>query len=148
MNANGFFWGMLTGIAGALVFSHFFNGIEFLYYFPVLFGISMLGCIIGTYTAPATDERILKSFYSTVRPWGFWKPVEILVKKDDPAFKENRGFRLDMFNVALGIVAQLCLTVLPMYFILWMKLPLMITVVVIIVIAMILKRTWWNRLEN
>lgn len=148
LNANGFFWGMLTGIAGALVFSHFFNGIEFLYYFPVLFGISMLGCIIGTYTAPATDERILKSFYSTVRPWGFWKPVEILVKKDDPAFKENRGFRLDMFNVALGIVAQLCLTVLPMYFILWMKLPLMITVVVIIVIAMILKRTWWNRLEN
>lgn len=147
-NANGFFWGMLTGIAGALVFSHFFNGIEFLYYFPVLFAISMLGCIIGTYTAPATDENILKSFYSTVRPWGFWKPVDALVKKDNPAFKENKGFKLDMFNVVLGIVAQLCLTILPMYFILWMKLPLMITIGVIIVIAVILKRTWWNRLEN
>ena len=32
-NANGFFWGMLTGIVAALIFSHFFDGIEFLYYF-------------------------------------------------------------------------------------------------------------------
>ncbi|HYE54292.1 MAG TPA: sodium:solute symporter family protein, partial [Chitinophagaceae bacterium] len=35
-NANGFFFGMLAGVAGALVFSKFFNGIEFLYYFPLL----------------------------------------------------------------------------------------------------------------
>jgi SSS family solute:Na+ symporter len=33
-NANGFYIGMLTGVAGALVFSRLFTGIEFLYYFP------------------------------------------------------------------------------------------------------------------
>ena len=39
-NANGFFWGMMAGIAGALVFSSFFTGLQFLYYLPLLFLIS------------------------------------------------------------------------------------------------------------
>lgn len=147
-NANGFFWGMVTGIAGALVFSHFFTGIEFLYYFPLLFLISIIGCLVGTYTAPATDMEILKSFYRTVKPWGFWGVVHEQVMLDDPDFEPNKRFTLDMFNVALGIVAQLCLTLLPMYFILWMKLPLVITILIIAIIAFILKRTWWNKLEN
>jgi len=147
-NANGFFWGMISGIAGALVFSHFFSGIEFLFYFPLLFLISMAGCLIGTYTAPPTDIEVLKSFYRTVKPWGFWQPIDRLVKADDTGFVENKRFKLDMFNVVLGIIAQLCLTVLPMFLILWMKLPLVITLATIGTIAFILKRTWWNKLEN
>ena len=147
-NANGFFWGMMTGIAGALVFSHFFSGIQFLYYFPLLFLISAAGCLIGTFTAPATDTEILKSFYRTVRPWGFWGPIDRLVKAEDAGFVENKRFKLDMFNVVLGIIAQLCLTVLPMFLILWMKLPLIITLATIGTIGFILKRTWWNKLEN
>jgi len=53
-----------------------------------------------------------------------------------------------MFNVVLGIIAQCCLTILPMYFVLWLKLPLLITVVLLMVIILILKQTWWNKLEN
>ena len=147
-NANGFFWGMMTGIAGALVFSHFFSGIEFLYYFPLLFLISAIGCLVGTYTAPPTDTEVLKRFYRTVKPWGFWQPIDRMVKAEDTGFVENKRFKLDMFNVVLGIVAQLCLTVLPMFLILWMKLPLVITLATIGTIAFILKRTWWNKLEN
>ena len=147
-NANGFFWGMLAGIAGALVFSRFFEGAQFLYYFPVLFLLSVAGCLIGTYTAPATDTEVLKKFYSTVKPWGFWKPVHELVIAKDPLFVSNKRFRLDMFNVLVGIIAQCCLTILPMYVVLWLKLPLLITVAMLIVIAIILKRTWWNKLEN
>lgn len=147
-NANGFFWGMVTGIAGALVFSHFFSGIQFLYYFPLLFLISMAGCLIGTYTAPATDTEVLKSFYRNVRPWGFWKPVQLLVIAEQPGFQPNQRFKLDMFNVVLGVIAQLCLTILPMYLILGMKTPLVITLGSIGIIAFILKRTWWDKLEN
>jgi len=147
-NANGFYYGMLTGIAGALVFSRFFNGVEFLYYFPLLFVLSIAGCLIGTYTAPATELETLKKFYSTVRPWGFWKPIHELVIKDNPSFEPNKRFKLDMFNVVIGIVAQCCLTILPMYIVLWLKLPLLITVVILIVIGFILKKTWWNKLED
>lgn len=147
-NANGFYYGMLTGIAGALVFSRFFTGIEFLYYFPLLFLISIAGSIIGTYLAPATDMATLKKFYATVRPWGFWKPVHELVMQDNPDFQPNRRFKLDMFNVVLGIIAQLCMTILPMYIVLSMHLPLLITVLILLVITLILKRTWWDKLED
>ena len=147
-NANGFFWGMLIGVSGALVFSTFFNGIEFLYYFPVLFLISIAGCLVGTYASPPTDTEVLKHFYKTVRPWGFWKPIHQLVVAEDPSFEGNKRFKLDMFNVFLGIVAQLCLTILPMYLVLWMKLPLVITVMLLAAIIVILKKTWWNKLEN
>jgi len=37
---------------------------------------------------------------------------------------------------------------LPMYFILWMKLPLLITVALIAIIVLVLKKTWWDKLEN
>lgn len=147
-NANGFFWGMLAGIAGALVFSHFFDGIQFLYYFPVLFLISIAGCLAGTYSAPPTETEVLKNFYKTVRPWGFWKPIHHMVINEDPSFVANKRFKLDMFNVVLGIIAQLCLTILPMYVVLWMKLPLLLTVSILTIIIIILKKTWWNKLEN
>jgi len=147
-NANGFFWGMLVGILGALVFSHFFDGIQFLFYFPVLFLISIAGCLVGTYASPPTDREVLKHFYKTVRPWGFWRPIHELVLAEDPSFEGNKRFKLDMFNVVLGIVAQLCLTILPMYLVLWMKLPLIITVTLLAAIILVLKKTWWNKLEN
>ncbi len=145
-NANGFFWGMASGIVAALFFP-LFPGLP-LYLWPLLFLISILGCIIGTYTAAPTDTETLKKFYISVRPWGFWKPIRLLVQKEQPDFQPNRRFGLDMFNVAIGIIAQCCLTILPMYLVLWMKAPLLVTVVLLIIIIIILKKTWWSRLEN
>ncbi len=146
-NANGFFWGMAAGIVAALAFPYIFTGLP-LYNWPLLFLISIAGCIIGTYAAPPTDMETLKNFYATVRPWGFWTPVQRLVMADNPTFEPNRRFKLDMFNVALGIIAQCCLTILPMYIVLWLKLPLLITILILAVIIIVLKRTWWNKLED
>jgi solute:Na+ symporter, SSS family len=148
-NANGFFWGMAVGVGAAMVIAipGVITGLP-LYWWPLLFIISFAGCIAGTYAAPPTNMAVLKSFYATVKPWGFWQPVHNQVLKDSPQFKANKAFKLDMFNVALGIVAQLCLTILPMYLILNMKLPLAITILILTIIVVILKRTWWNKLED
>jgi len=151
-NANGFFWGMTAGIVPAIALAalkeqQIIQGLE-LYWWPVIFILSIAGCIIGTYTAPPTDKEVLKKFYSTVRPWGFWKPVHKEVIVDNPSFVPNKRFRLDMFNVVLGVTAQCCLTILPMYVVLWLKLPLLVTAAMLLVIVMILKKTWWDKLEN
>jgi len=147
-NANGFFWGMAAGITAALIFPYIFKDQLPLYNWPLLFGISVAGCIAGTFTARPTNMETLKKFYMQVRPWGFWKPVQILVQSENPAFQPNRRFGLDMFNVSLGIIAQCCLTILPMYLVLWMKIPFFLTVAILAVIVIILKKTWWSRLEN
>ncbi|MEO6732107.1 MAG: sodium:solute symporter family protein [Ferruginibacter sp.] len=156
-NANGFFWGMAVGVAGALLMptaikwgianDYITQGLP-LYWWPLLFVLSLAGCFIGTYAAPPTNEQVLKSFYKNVRPWGFWKPIHEKVVIDNPGFVGNKGFKLDMFNVVIGIIGQLCFTLLPMYFILSMQQPLWITIALIVVIVYILKRTWWNKLED
>lgn len=146
-NASGFFWGMMSGIIAALIFPYVSDGLP-LYNWPWLFLISLAGSLIGTYSAPATDMVVLKAFYKTVNPWGYWKPVQNAVIQEDPGFVPNQRMGRDLFNVVIGIIGQLCLTLLPMYLVLWMKLPLLITVAILLVVILILKRTWWNTLED
>jgi SSS family solute:Na+ symporter len=151
-NARGFFWGMLAGILPAIAlavlkYKNVLHGLD-LYYWPVLFGLSLAGSIIGSYAAPPTDKEVLKSFYRTVRPWGFWRPIHALVLEEDPGFAGNRNFRRNMFNIALGMIAQLCLTLLPMYLVLGLKLPLLVNTILLLVIIGILKKTWWDRLNE
>jgi hypothetical protein len=72
--------------------------------FPIIFVISIIGCILGTLLTKPEDDDILKKFYKNIRPWGFWKPVHKLVLQDDPAFEGNKDFKRDMFNVVTGII--------------------------------------------
>lgn len=146
-NASGFFWGMLSGIVPALVFPLLFDFLD-LYYFPLLFALSLAGAIIGSLCTKPTDTEVLKEFYRTVKPWGYWNPIKLMVAAEDPSFVPNTYFKRDMFNVALGIIGQLCLTILPMYLVLMMKTELFVTIVLLTAIAFTLKKTWWNKLEN
>src|SRR6201991_254362 len=151
-NATGFYWGMLAGILPAIALAvlksiGILHGLD-LYYWPVLFLLPMAGSVFGSYAAPPTDSATLTAFYRNVRPWGFWRPVHELVVKEDPGFTGNTNFRRNMFNIALGITGQLCLTLLPMYIVLWLKAPLLLTIALLLIIIMVLKRTWWDRLNE
>ena len=153
-NASGYFWGMMAGIVSALLLPLAMDKLPDvfteklpLFYFPLLLLIALGGSVAGTLLTAPTDVEVLKQFYKTVRPWGFWSPIHRLVVADDPSFTGNGNFKLDAFNVVIGIVAQLCLTILPMYFVLGMRLPLLVTVGILGVCVLVLKRTWWDRLE-
>ncbi|MDE3234571.1 MAG: Na+:solute symporter [Bacteroidota bacterium] len=146
-NANGFFWGMISGIIAALIFPYLFSGLP-LYNWPLLFLISLAGSIIGTYTAPPTNKDVLIKFYATVKPWGFWKPIHNEVLLANPSFNGNKRFGLDMFNTVIGIIAQLCLTIMPMYWVLGLQKPFIINAAVLAIIIWILYKTWWKKLEN
>ena len=147
-NATGFFLGMLLGIGGALVLPYVFPDILPLYYFPVILVLSVAGCIGGSFMTPPTPMTVLKQFYTSVRPWGFWEPVLAEVKKDNPAFERNKDFRKDMLNVTVGIVAQTAITVLPVFIVLLMPTQGIITAVVLAVCVFILYRTWYKKLPE
>ena len=147
-NATGFFWGMLTGIIAAMVASLVIPDGQLLYWFPAMFLVSLGGSVIGSYVSGPTDMAVLKLFYSNVRPWGFWESVKQAVLLDDPSFLPNRNFKLNMFNVVIGTLAQCCLTILPMYLVLRQKMPLLVTIGILAVIVVILKKTWWDKLKD
>ncbi|UGU18192.1 Na+:solute symporter [Sinomicrobium kalidii] len=143
-NGEGYFWGMLSGIIPALIFPVITDILD-LYYFPVILLISLLGSIIGTYSAPPTDEEALKNFYKQVNPWGFWKPVYRKVIAEDPEFVKNKNFGRDMFNVIIGTAAQTLLVVLPLYLILRKDVPFLVSLGLLVVCLVILKKNWWDK---
>lgn len=147
-NGHGYFWGMASGIIASMIFPQIFANVLPLYYFPITLLVSFLGCIAGTYAAPATDESVLKSFYKSVRPWGFWKPIRDKVLAENPSFRENKNFKRDMFNVAVGIVWQTTLTVTPIYIILKEELPLITSIGILLVTTLILKKNWYDHLKK
>ena len=147
-NGEGFFWGMVAGLVSAYVFPKIFPDTLELYLFPFILIVSLIGAIVGTYSAPPTEEAVLKQFYSHVRPWGFWKPIHEKVVAENPDFKKNTGFGLDMFNVGIGTIAQTVLVLIPMYIVFRQATPLYVLVLVLVVCIYLLKKFWWNRLED
>jgi solute:Na+ symporter, SSS family len=147
-NGFGYFWGMAAGIVASMIFPVVFKGVLPLYYFPLTFTASVIGCIVGTYSAPATDDETLKNFYRKIKPWGFWKPIHDKVVAENPAFAGNKNFKRDMFNVVTGIIWQTCLTILPIYIILRESLPLMSTVAILLTTTLILKKNWYDKLKE
>lgn len=147
-NGSGFAWGMAAGLIPALIFPLVFQGVLPLYYFPLILVISVIGCVVGTYMSPATDIDTLKNFYTRTRPWGFWTPILAEVKKENPDFCENTYFKRDAFNVVIGIIWQLMLVAVPIYFVLMDKLYFAIAVVLLIITSYILKKNWYDKLED
>lgn len=147
-NGHGYFWGMAAGILASMVLPYVFVGILPLYYFPVTLLISLIGCIGGTYAAPPADNETLESFYRTVRPWGFWKPVHNMVVQKDPSFVGNQNLKRDMVNVVVGIIWQCSLTIIPIYIILREQLPLITSVAILGITMYILKKNWYDHLKK
>ncbi|MCO6176041.1 Na+:solute symporter [Flavobacterium sp. NRK F10] len=147
-NGEGFFWGMLTGLVAAYFTPMLFPEVNELYLFPILLIVSLLGSIIGTYSAPATNKDILKEFYLNVRPWGFWGPVKEEVIAENPDFKSDANFGRDMFNVLIGTIAQTLLVLIPTYLIFQQTFPLYICIIILVICIALLKKFWWNNLSE
>ncbi len=147
-NGYGYFWGMVAGIVPALIFPYLFKGTLDLWYFPWILLISLGGALAGTFLSKPTDEATLKSFYSSVNPWGFWKPIKEKVFAENPDFQPNKNFGIDMFNVFVGTAAQTALMALPIYIVLQKQIPIIITVLITLVCAVVLKKTWWDKLPE
>jgi SSS family solute:Na+ symporter len=160
-NGYGYFWGMVSGIMTCLVLLilDYFNLIPFMQNwplpnngsmnsFPIIFLISIIGCLIATLMNPPESDEVLMNFYTTVRPWGFWKPIREKVLKVNPAFIANKDFGKDMFNVVIGIVWQITLMAAPVFLVIREYSSFFISIAVMVVTSIILKFNWWDKLES
>ena len=160
-NGYGYFWGMVTGIAGSLILpallpqvplvqgllqAHGAN-LDVALVFPLVLAISLVGCLAGTLLTKPGDEEVLKDFYRRVRPWGFWEPILAKVRAEDPAFERNKDFWRDMFNVVVGITWQVSLVALPIYIVIQKFRNAVITAAIVAVTSIVLKFTWYNHLK-
>jgi SSS family solute:Na+ symporter len=147
-NSYGYFWGMVTGIASAMIVPLVTSGVPPIYTFPVILAVSLAGSIIGTLVTPPDDIEVLKQFYLRVRPWGFWRPIHDVLASEYPGLAANGHCKRDLFNVAIGIVWQTALTATGIFIVLRDVRALAISLSLVVVTMTILKRTWYDTLED
>jgi heme/copper-type cytochrome/quinol oxidase subunit 4 len=69
------------------------------------------------------------------------------VLAEDPAFKRNKDFARDMFNIVVGIVWQIALVALPLYIVIKEFQRAALAFAIILVTSAILKFTWYDHLS-
>lgn len=156
-NSYGYFWGMAAGMLSAGLVPELYDYLERseimarpadIYMFPLILGLSLLGCVAGTLLTPPDDMETLKEFYRKVRPWGFWGPVHELVAADHPGLMANTDFRRDMVNVAVGIVWQTALTAAGICLVIEQYDSLAWAIGAIVLATLFLKWNWFDRLQD
>ncbi|OHB58725.1 MAG: sodium:solute symporter [Planctomycetes bacterium GWF2_42_9] len=148
LNGYGFFAGMTTGVVAALVFPLIWKTNQPLYIFPFILIISAIASVVVSLMTEPEDSEVLKKFYTTIRPWGFWKPIYKKVIIDEPLFKRNTDFKRDMANVAVGIIWQFTLSLMTIYFVIKEFKSMFITAAVTIATSIFLYFNWYKKLEK
>jgi Na+/proline symporter len=148
LNGYGFFAGMISGVIAALIFPVIWKTNQPLFIFPFILLISAIASIAVSLVTQPEDAKVLKNFYTTIRPWGFWGPINEKVMQDNPSFERNKNFKRDMVNVAVGIIWQLTLSLLTIYFVIKEFKSMFITITVTIVTSVFLYFNWYKKLEK
>ena len=65
-----------------------------------------------------------------------------------PQVKANKNFKRDMFNVAVGIIWQMCLTIIPMYIVIREGMPLLTSVLILAITTLVLKKNWYDKMSK
>ncbi|MDO3694674.1 sodium:solute symporter family protein [Wenyingzhuangia sp. chi5] len=156
-NGWGYFGGMLAGLVvascqfvldqnkgnfaeGTLLYD--LTELQAIYLFPIIFTFSIIGCIVGTFLTKPTDINVLKSFYTNVRPWGWWKPIYTQLKNEDASFEKNKDFAKDMMNCTVGIIWQSSMIVLPIFLLIRDYPKTLISLAIFLITTIFLKFTW------
>lgn len=154
-NGFGYFAGMISGIATATTFAIIFHSQPTIWtleknlaVFPVILAVSTFFSIVVSLLTKPEDEVILKDFYRSVRPWGFWKPIQQKVLAENASFRPNKGFARDMINVAVGIVWQVSFVLIAIYLVLRRFEHLAICLAVLAATSLFLKLNWYNKLTD
>jgi Na+/proline symporter len=154
-NGFGYFAGMISGIATATAFAVIFNNQPTIWtleknlaVFPVIMAVSTFFSIVVSLLTKPEDEAVLKDFYRSVRPWGFWKPIEQKVLAEDAGFEPNRSFGRDMINVVVGIIWQVTFVLIAIYIVLRRFEPLAICLAVLAATSVFLKFNWYDKLAE
>lgn len=152
LNGWGYFAGMVCGtllsILSIIFWKQISNNQHLVMSFPINLFFCLLTSIIVSILTKPTDINVSKHFYKITNCWGFWKPISDEIKKTDLNFKPNQNFLLDMFNVLIGIIWQMSLILMPIYFVLRKFNSAFLFLAIFILISIILKFTWYNKLQK
>lgn len=150
LNGYGYFAGMVTGIVLALTMPSVFPELSALNGFPIILvisGLASVGVSLATKLSEA-DLETAQSFYRTVQPWGFWKPIAERVASVDPTFRGNIDFKRDATNLFIGVTWHTTLAALPIFLVIRDYTAFGITLGILVATSFALKVNWYDKLSH
>ncbi|MFC2155628.1 hypothetical protein ACFLRB_03960 [Acidobacteriota bacterium] len=147
-------WGYAAGVAGGILLSLialFYPSAPMYVIFPPICIGSLLASIIGSIVTAPVDSDVLVSFYRTVRPFGYWKPVKRKALKGispDKARPKSESTLRAVINTFLGMIAITGFYLFPMYLTGHWYLPAFIFLFIALVCSAILYFTWYPYLPG
>jgi hypothetical protein len=154
MNGWGYATGILGGMAaaGIIVLLPYINVLDQAlpehHYAPIIWIVTLVGCVFGSLlTKPASDD-VLKTFYSRVRPLGFWGPVRSKIVNLPVLNSPDQSPLRVLVNVLLGITCLLT-TWVSVFFVIghfWSKAIISISLAALTGAALYV--TWYLRLKH
>lgn len=145
--AAGVFGGMVLSL-GQVFFDQFIFAEPLPLYigFPVIaLASTLLTIIVALMTSP-TDPVTLKNFYRKVQPAGLWSPVKREVLEEDPEFKKQLPFAIELFNTLVAMVGITALYVSMLYLVLHRLTIGFGLIGITVVTVIILYFTWYKTL--
>jgi len=145
--AAGIFGGMVLSLGQVFVDTIWLDKPLPLYIgFPVIAIASTIVTITVSLLTKPTDMETLKRFYRKVQPAGFWSPTKEAVLADDPQFKKQSPFTLDLINTLIAMVGITCLYLSMLYLVLNRHTAGFALLATTLVSVIILYFTWYKNL--
>jgi SSS family solute:Na+ symporter len=159
-NGYGFFAGMVAGTVSALVLL-FLGKADYMgllgrspiilhpvyVVFPIIMALATVASVVVCLLTRPEEDEVLKRFYRTVRPWGFWQPIYEKCRAEDPTLQPNRDFWRDWFNIVVGLVWETSMVALPIFLVIQQFGRMWACLLVFVATSAILKFTWYDKLE-
>jgi hypothetical protein len=145
-NGHGFWAGMAGGTAAALLVPLAAPRLHDVWLFLSVLSLSALASVLVCLLTQPEPDEVLKTFYRTIRPWGFWKPILEKCRADTPSLQPNGDCVRDWFNVLIGTVWQVAMVAAPIYLVLrdWPR--FWVWTGTFLAISVVLKFTWYDKL--
>lgn len=112
-NGGGFAIGTTVGVCAAIIQRTLYPDLNDMWQFAVMVVIGLIGAVTGTYLTKPTDGEVLKHFYKTTRPFGFWGHLKKTVSPEVRAAMV-REHRNDLLAFPFTLCWQVSLFLLPM----------------------------------
>ncbi len=131
-NAWGYIGGIALGGAGAVLQRALRPDMPETTEFLVMTALSFLGTVGGSLLTAPTPAPVLRHFYRTTRPFGWWGPLRQEFQGADRRAVDREN-RRDMATVPFALLWQVTLFLLPMQLVVkayssfWATLPLFLT---------------------
>jgi len=112
-NAWGMVCGLLAGIIGAMVQRALYPAMPEAWEFILMTALSFVAAIVGSLLTKQIPEFVVRNFYVTTRPMGLWGPFRNALSPEAQVLLK-REHSNDLITVAIGLVWQISLFMVPM----------------------------------